>query len=182
MKISIITVCFNAAETLADTLDSVASQNYPDIEHIVIDGDSSDGTRALLESGRGRVALWKSEPDRGIYDAMNKGLVLASGEVIGFLNADDVYFSDDVLQQVAAVFEDSTVDACYADLVYVDAINIQRVVRYWRSGSFKPGMFKRGWMPAHPTFFVRKAVYEKCGGVGPGHRLAGGFFFSLPLL
>lgn len=163
MKISIITVCFNAADTLGETLDSVADQTYQDIEHIVIDGRSTDGTVAVLKAKGRRVAVWRSEPDRGIYDAMNKGILLATGDVVGMLNADDIYADETVLEQVAAIFSDPAVDACYADLVYVSADDTTRVRRYWRSCSYREGLFERGWMPAHPTFFVRRRVYEEHG-------------------
>lgn len=109
------------------------------------------------------VARYKSEPDKGIYDAMNKGLQMTSGDVIGLLNADDFYADETVLSQVADVFKDPSVDACYADLVYVDQLDTSRIVRYWKSQDFKPGLFRKGWMPAHPTFFVRRSVYEKYG-------------------
>ncbi len=178
LKISIITVCFNGAKTLQDAISSVARQQYENKEHLIVDGGSSDETISILKKNK-TVSQWISEPDQGIYDAMNKGLALATGEVIGFLNADDIYSSDDVLQQVAAVFEDSTIDGCYADLVYVDAINTQKIIRYWKSRSFKPGMFKRGWMPPHPTFFVRKSVYEKYGRFDLDYKLAADFELTM---
>lgn len=164
MKISIITVCYNAAGTLVDTLDSVAAQTYADIEHVVVDGGSTDGTVELVKNHGQRVSNWVSEPDRGIYDAMNKGVAMATGDVVGILNADDVYADDAVLTQVADVFADPAIDACYADLVYVDQCDSSKIVRYWKSQAYEDGLFERGWMPAHPTFFVRKAVYEKFGG------------------
>ena len=163
MKISIITVCYNAADTIGETLDSVADQTYQDIEHIVIDGGSTDGTGAVLKAKGRRVAIWRSEPDRGIYDAMNKGIMLATGDVVGMLNADDIYADETVLEQVAVIFSDPAVDACYADLVYVSADDPTKVRRYWRSCSYREGLFERGWMPAHPTFFVRRRVYEEHG-------------------
>jgi glycosyltransferase involved in cell wall biosynthesis len=163
MKISIITVCYNSAETITDTIASVASQQYSNREHIIVDGASRDGTMEIVKHAPS-VARYVSEPDRGIYDAMNKGLKLATGDVIGLLNADDFYADDTILSQVAEVFKDPDVQACYADLVYVDQRNTSRVIRYWKSRDFKPGLFKRGWMPAHPTFFVRKSVYEQLGG------------------
>ena len=163
MKISIITVCYNAADTIGETLDSVADQTYQDIEHIVIDGGSTDGTGAVLKAKGRRVAIWRSEPDRGIYDAMNKGILLATGDVVGMLNADDIYADETVLEQVAVIFSDPAVDACYADLVYVSADDPTKVRRYWRSCSYREGLFERGWMPAHPTFFVRRRVYEEHG-------------------
>src|SRR5688572_15897310 len=174
LKISIITVCFNSAKTLPDAISSVGSQQYKNKEYLVIDGGSSDETVSILKKNK-TITRWVSESDRGIYDAMNKGLALTTGDVVGFLNADDVYSGDDILQQVARALEDPAIDACYADLVYVDTTNTQKVIRYWRSGDFKPGMFKRGWMPAHPTFFVRKSVYEKYGVFDLDYKLAADF-------
>ena len=164
MKISVITVCFNAEATIADTLESVASQEYQDIEHIVVDGKSKDGTVDIIRKNGRRLAAWISEPDQGIYDAMNKGIAMATGDVVGILNADDVYADDSVLTQVAQAFTDPSIDACYADLIYVDQLNLSKIVRYWKSKPYQMGLFERGWMPAHPTFFVRRSVYEKLGG------------------
>ena len=162
MKISIITVCFNSASTIEETILSVAAQKYADKEHLVIDGASTDGTVEILHR-HSSIAHWVSEADRGIYDAMNKGVAMASGEIVGTLNADDVYADDTVLSQVAEVFADPAVEACYADLVYVDKHHPDKVVRYWKSCPYKAGLFERGWMPAHPTFFVRRGVYEQFG-------------------
>jgi len=164
MKISIITVCYNAAGTIGDTLDSVAAQDHADIEHIVVDGGSTDSTMEIVRSKARRVSAWLSEPDRGIYDAMNKGIAMTTGEIVGTLNADDVYADDTVLSQVADVFADPAVDACYADLVYVEQHDPTKIIRYWKSRSYQDGLFERGWMPAHPTFFVRRKVYEQLGG------------------
>ena len=162
MKISIITVCFNSAKTITDTIQSVANQDYTDIEHIIVDGGSTDGTVEII-SKASNVAHFISEPDDGIYDAMNKGIALAKGDVVGILNADDFYTSNHVLSKIATVFENPSIDACYADLVYVDQNNTDQVVRYWKSSPFKQGLFLKGWMPPHPTFFCRKSVYEKYG-------------------
>ncbi|MGZ0080373.1 glycosyltransferase family 2 protein [Methylomonas sp. YC3] len=161
--ISIITVCFNSVSTVEDTILSVANQKYPDKEHIIIDGASTDGTMDVVTRYKDLLRA-VSEPDRGIYDAMNKGIAMASGEIIGILNADDFYADDTVLDQVANVFSDATVDACYADLLYVEQKNTNRVMRYWQSKPFQHGLFEKGWMPAHPTFFVRRKIYEQYGG------------------
>lgn len=182
MKISIITAVFNAAETIEDTLLSVATQTYPEIEHIVIDGFSTDSTTAIIKRHQSKLAHVVSEPDRGVYDAMNKGLALASGDVVGFLNADDVYIDTEVLAKVAVAMADPLVDACYADLIYVDRERTELVVRYWTSREYVPGLFKRGWMPAHPTFFVRKAVYQRFGGFDLRYRLQADFDLALRLL
>ena len=164
MKISIITVVYNSAATIEDTIMSVASQTYQDVEHIVVDGASTDGTLSVIHRHMDKIKRFISEPDKGIYDAMNKGIRLAGGDVIGFLNADDIYADNSVLEKVAGVFDDSAVDACYADLVYVSKDDLNKVIRYWKSREYQEGLFRKGWMPAHPTFFVRKAVYDKYGG------------------
>ncbi len=163
MKITIITVCYNSAETIGQTIASIASQNYSNKEHIIVDGASKDQTVEIIKQAAS-VSRYISEPDKGIYDAMNKGLKMANGEIIGLLNADDFYADDDILTQVAETFEDPTVQACYADLVYVDKDDTSRILRYWKSMPFRAGLFKHGWMPAHPTFFVRREVYEQLGG------------------
>ena len=164
MKITVITTVFNAVATIEDTIQSVVKQNHPDIEHIVIDGESTDGTLGIVNKYRACIAKVVSEPDTGIYDGMNKGLRLATGDIIGFLNADDVYAHGGVLERVAEVMSTPEVDACYADLVYVDSNDPRRIIRYWKSQSYEDGLFQKGWMPAHPTFFVRRRVYERHGG------------------
>ena len=153
MKISVITVAYNSGKTISDTLRSVAEQRYPDVEYIVIDGGSTDDTRAKVQQFGGTVSRFVCEPDRGIYDAMNKGLRLASGDFVGFLNADDMFAGPDTLARMARAMADS--DIVYGDLVYVDAVDTGRVVRHWRSGRFHPGRLPYGWMPPHPTFYVR---------------------------
>ena len=162
MKISVITVSYNSGKTIADTLDAVAMQTHTDIEHLVIDGDSKDSTLEIVRRHENPQIRLISEPDKGIYDAMNKGLTLASGEVVGFLNSDDFYADAASLSKIANAFQDPAVDACYADLVYVTQDN-SRVVRYWKSKPFTPGDFAKGWCPAHPTFYVRKSVIERLG-------------------
>ena len=161
--ITIITVVFNGAETLPNTIESILNQNYDNIEHIVVDGGSSDATANILRQYDHVIDHWLSEKDSGIYDAMNKGIALATGEIIGTLNADDFYADNTVLTQVATIFSDPTVDACFADLIYVDKFNLDKIVRYWKSNPFQSGLFNRGWMPAHPTFFVRRRIYEQYG-------------------
>jgi glycosyltransferase len=161
-SISIITATFNAETTLCDCIQSVSEQSV-DVEHIIIDGASTDGTLKTVEHYSNSLAKVVSEPDEGIYDAMNKGLKLATGDVIGILNADDFYASSDVLKKVANAFSEPDVDACYGDLVYVDSKDTNKVTRYWHSGNFNLRKFYLGWMPPHPTFFVRRSVYEKQG-------------------
>ena len=162
MKFSIITVSYNAASTIGDTLKSIADQSYNSIEHIIIDGASSDNTAEIVANFP-HVALYVSEKDKGIYHAMNKGIELATGDVIGILNADDVYSHHDVLHNVSELFKDSSVDAVYADLYFVDSADTRKVKRKWRSGSYKVNDFYWGWMPPHPTFFVRRSVYLNLG-------------------
>jgi len=163
MKVSIITVVFNAEHTIGDALKSVASQNYPDIEHIVVDGASSDGSLSVIKANSSRVATLISEPDSGIYEAMNKGLRLATGDVIGLLNADDVMQDETVISQVVEAHRDQCLDACYADLVYVKANDLTKVTRYWRSEDYHQGLCFNGWMPAHPTLYLKRRVYENVG-------------------
>jgi len=162
LKISIITVSHNAASTIGDTLTSIADQSHESIEHIIIDGSSSDHTSEIV-SRFPHVSRYVSEKDKGIYHAMNKGIEMASGDVVGILNADDLYSHRNVLHNVAELFNDSSVDAVYADLNFVDSIDTHKVERKWRSGRYKISDFYWGWMPPHPTFFVRRNVYLEFG-------------------
>ena len=175
MKISVITVCFNSAETIADTLKSIVIQTHGEIEQIVIDGGSSDSTLTLVRAQALPGAIVISEPDNGIYDAMNKGIALATGDVIGFINADDFYPTPDVLALVASAFESSGADCCYGDLCYVQQDDVSKTVRYWRSAPFSPGLFERGWCPPHPTFFVRREVCVRLGGFDLSFNIAADF-------
>jgi glycosyltransferase involved in cell wall biosynthesis len=172
MKITIITVAFNAAETIADTLRSVSEQTHEDIEHILIDGASKDATMSVVREQGAHLAKCISEPDQGIYDAMNKGIVLATGDIIGLLNADDFYASSDALKTIASAFSDPNVDACYGDLLYVRKTSPSSIVRYWRSSNYESGLFRKGWCPPHPTFFVRRKIYERYGGFNLNYKIA----------
>lgn len=163
MKISIITVVRNNKNTIKDAIESVIGQTYNKIEYIVIDGSSTDGTLDIIQSYRDKINTFISEPDSGIYDAMNKGIKLATGDVIGFLNSDDFYPTNNVINRVMEEFQRKQVDSIYGDLVYIDSKNINKIVRYWKAKAYKPGFFKKGWHPPHPTFFVKKEVYEKYG-------------------
>lgn len=163
MKISIITVCYNAEKTIEDTIKSVLEQNYDDIEYIIIDGASTDKTLEIINPYRDRISYFISEPDKGIYDAMNKGIAAATGHIIGILNSDDFYVDNTVISTVAATFRQQKVDCIFADLVFVRPENVNRTVRYYSSKHFHPEKFAYGWMPAHPTFFVKKMCYEKYG-------------------
>lgn len=164
-RFTIITATYNAARTLRETLASVASQSIT-VEHLLIDGGSTDDTLAIARRYGKHLAKVVSEPDQGMYDAMNKGIAMASGEVVGMLNADDRYAGPDVLEKVAGVFADPDVEACYGDLVYFrdGKDGKKRIVRYWKAGQYHSRRFYWGWMPPHPTFFVRRSVYERFGG------------------
>jgi len=163
MRISIVTAVFNNADTIGATLESVRAQSHRDIEHIVIDGGSTDGTLEVLERYRNDIAVLISEPDRGIYHAMNKGLEQATGDIVGTLNGDDMFARGDALDMIAAQFKDPEIDATYGNLVYVDRDDTSKIIRYWQSRDYEPGLFERGWIPAHPTFYVRRSVYEQHG-------------------
>jgi glycosyltransferase involved in cell wall biosynthesis len=182
MKISIITATMNSADTLDDCLTSVAQQSYPASEHIVIDGSSSDGTLAVLKRHHAKIAALVSEPDRGIYDALNKGLARATGEVVGFLHADDVYADTEVLARIAAAFADPQVDAVYGDLVYVAKEDTNRVVRHWRAGAYRRERLAWGWMPPHPTLYMRRSAYARYGGFDLRYRIAADYDFMLRVL
>jgi glycosyltransferase involved in cell wall biosynthesis len=181
IRISVITVSYNSAKTISDTLDAVAMQTHADVEHLVIDGASKDGTVEIVYGHANPQIRLISEPDTGIYEAMNKGFSQATGEVVGFLNSDDFYVDDAVLTKVSNAFQDPTVDACYADLVYVTREN-NRVVRFWKSKPFRKGDFAKGWCPAHPTFFVRKSVIERLGFFDQSYKLAADVEFMMRYL
>jgi glycosyltransferase len=179
MKVSIITPTFNSAKTIRDTLESLKCQEYIDVEHLVIDGLSTDETLDIVNEYSNVKTRVVSEEDRGIFDAMNKGIQLATGEIIGILNSDDVYIDGKVLQDVVDVFKDETVDACYADLQYVDKANLNKPVRHWKSGKFNKSSFLYGWMPPHPTLFLRRHVYEKVGYFNLAFRISADYEFML---
>lgn len=163
MKISIITVTYNSGATLEQTILSVLEQTYPNIEYILIDGLSTDNTVAIIDKYRSRISTVISEKDKGLYDAINKGISKASGEAIGLLHSDDFYTSSQVIEKYVALFSKENADAIYSDLYYVDKDNTDKIVRRWKSGYYHPGAFINGWMPPHPTFFVRKKIYERLG-------------------
>ncbi len=163
MKISIITVSYNSSDTIEKTLRSVAEQCYPDIEHIIIDGSSTDATLDIIEKHRSRIEKVISEPDEGIYYAMNKGIENSTGDVIAFLNSDDFYKDETVISKVAERFQNKDIDAVYGDLVYVSPKDEDKIIRYWKAGNYKPGAFLKGWLPPHPTFICRKEIFQKYG-------------------
>lgn len=166
MKISIITVCFNSEKYIATAIKSVLSQTCSDVEYIVVDGGSHDATVDIIKEYEpqfdGRMQ-WISEPDNGLYDAMNKGIRMATGEVIGILNSDDFYNHTDCLEKVAQVFDNDNIASCFADVRFVSSENLNRTVRYYSSAKFNPKKFRFGFMPAHPSFFVRKKYFDKIG-------------------
>ena len=181
MKISIITTTFNSDKTLQDTFDSIQSQEYKDIEIIVIDGGSNDGTLERIKENS-FVSNYVSEPDEGIYDALNKGVNLANGVIIGFLHSDDIFNNSDVISTIASKFSDTTVDGVYGDLLYVNKNDTTKIVRNWKSCNFKVSLLKRGWMPAHPTLFLRKEVYKKHGMFDLSYSIASDYDFMLRIL
>jgi len=163
VKISIITVCLNSKITIRETIESVLRQNHKPTEFIIIDGGSVDETLKIIAEYEDSIDLLVSEPDGGIYDAMNKGIARATGEIVGILNSDDLFASNTVLSRVVREFEAMEVDAVFGDLVYVDDADTTKVVRNWESSAFIPAAFSRGWHPPHPTFYARKKVYDDFG-------------------
>lgn len=182
MKISVITATYNCGKTLRTTLESIAAQTYPDIEHLVMDGGSSDDTLDIVHGWTAHPLSLESGRDKGIYDALNKGINKASGEIVGFLHADDVLQDESVLKRIAHAFEDPKVQVVYGDLVYVDQEDLGRVVRTWRSGEFEPRKLRHGWMPPHPTFYARRSLYEHRGGFDLRYRIAADYDCMLRLL
>lgn len=181
VKISLVTATWNCAGTVADCLASVAGQSYAHREHVVIDGASGDDTLRVLQAHREQLAVLLSEPDHGIYHALNKGIARASGDVVGFLHADDVFACPDVLTQVAAAFENPAVCAVYGDLQYVRKDDISQVVRHWTSSPFSRRQLEWGWMPPHPTLYVRREWYARIGGFDTRYRIAADYLSILQL-
>ena len=182
IKFSVITAVFNNRETIAAALDSVFVQADADYELVVIDGGSTDGTLEVLNCYTDRIAVLVSEPDRGIYDALNKGIQRSSGEVVGLLHSDDLLANASVLSRLANIFADPSVDAVYGDLIYVSKGNPDQVVRYWRAGNFSRSLLDWGWMPPHPTLYVRRSVYRQIGLFDTTFRIAADYDFILRLL
>lgn len=164
MKISIITITYNSQHTVEDTIRSVVAQKYDDIEYIIIDGLSKDKTIEIVNKFKPHISKIISEKDAGLYDALNKGIKHATGDVIGMLHSDDIYADDNVISKVAEKFKsDAQLEAVYADLVFVNRDDTGKIMRTWKSGAYREGAFEKGWMPPHPTFFVKKSCYEKLG-------------------
>jgi len=182
MKISIITVCLNSVATIEEALQSVLSQDYPNIEYVVVDGASTDGTLDIIDKYRDKIGASISEPDEGIYDAMNKGIALATGDVIGILNSDDFYASKSIISQVARELENDDIDAVYGDVAIVRSRNKEKIVRYYSSKAFRPEGFAYGYMPAHPTFFTYKKFYQSQGGFKTDYHIAADYELLIRLL
>lgn len=164
MKVSIITATYNSEKTILDTLKSLNSQTYTDIEHIVIDGGSSDKTLEIVKSNSQYLSYLSSEKDNGIYDALNKGIEKATGDVIGFLHSDDLFKYPDVIKDIVETFDKYETEAVYSDLQYVSKDNIENIVRLWKSGDYCNSLLKKGWMPPHPTFYMKRECYQKMKG------------------
>ena len=181
MRISIITCSYNAVNTIEETIKSVLSQKYINIEYIIIDGLSDDGTSGIIKKYSNKIYKLVSEKDSGIYNAMNKGIRLSGGDIIGFLNADDVYFDEFTINKVVKIFEGKKSDSVYGDLIYVSKDN-KKIKRYWKSGDFNRDNFKRGWMPPHPAFFVKRNIYERYGGFNEDYQISADYELMVRLL
>jgi glycosyltransferase len=174
MKISIITICYNNAKEMKSAIDSILGQTYAEIEYIIVDGGSTDGTQELVRSYGSRVSQFISEPDKGLYDALNKGFRLATGDFVGLMHSDDLFGHSQVIENVVNQLRESKADALYADLQYVDKDDTNIIKRHWTSGNYDKKKLKKGWMPPHPTLYLRKEIYEKV-------KLANGEYFDTSL-
>jgi len=180
--ITIITAVRNNKEFIEDAIKSVLSQSYPNLEYIVIDGNSTDGTLAIIKKYADKISKWISEPDNGLFDALNKGISMSSGDVIGFLHSDDLFADDRVMEKIAEKFTSPNINVVYSDLVYVKRFNVKNIVRYWKAGKFYEKSLKFGWMPPHPTLFARKSLYEKTGLFNISLKIASDYDMVLRLL
>jgi glycosyltransferase involved in cell wall biosynthesis len=180
-SISIITATYNSQATIADTLESIHSQKYTNFSHIIIDGLSTDNTIKIINSFDTNKLSLSIGPDNGIYDAMNKGLKSSTGDIIGFLNSDDMYADENTLCKIAAVFENPSIEACYGDLVYVNQDN-SKILRYWKSGTYKHYKFSQGWCPPHPTFYIRRSLLERCELFDLNYKLAADAEYMMRIL
>jgi glycosyltransferase len=181
MKVSIIVSVFNNKSTVADAINSIISQDYDDIECIVVDAGSTDGTIEVVKGFGSGINTFISEPDKGIYDGLNKGVSLATGDIIAFLHSDDVYENETVISNIVAIF-DNEIQGVYGDLVYTDKIDISKVFRYWKSCDFSPSLLSKGWMPPHPTLFLRREIYQKYDAFDTSFKIAGDYDFMLRIL
>jgi len=181
MKVSIIVSVLNNKSTIASAINSIISQDYDDIECIIIDAGSTDGTIDIIKGFSDRIDAFISEPDKGIYDGLNKGVSLATGNVIAFLHSDDVYANETVISDIVNCFDNGT-QGVYGDLVYTDKADVNKVFRYWKSCDFSPSLLSKGWMPPHPTLFLRREVYQKYGDFDTSFKIAGDYDFMLRIL
>lgn len=182
MKISIITVCYNSEKHIKTAIESVINQTYNNIEYIVVDGASKDKTVDIVKSYGDKITKFVSEPDKGIYDAMNKGFQMATGDYLAVINSDDFYMSNNAIESVVNELNKKQTESLFADLIYVEENNTDKQVRYWKSNEFVKGSFKKGWHPAHPTFFVKNEVYKKYGYFDLSFKLAADFELMLRFL
>ena len=179
MKVSVITICFNAEDTIEDTIKSVLSQNYNKLEYIIKDGGSNDNTLKIIDQYKDKITKIISCKDEGLYDALNQAITSATGDVIGFIHADDVFYDESVISTIAKAFDQKDVHAVYGDLQYVYKNDTSKVYRNWKALSYKEGMFLKGWMPPHPTFYVRREVYNKFGLYNTTFKSAGDYELML---
>ncbi len=175
LKVSIITVSYNSIRTISETINSVLAQSYPDIEYIIIDGLSTDGTIELVNSFDGRVSKFLAEPDNGIYDAINKGIRLSTGNIVGILNSDDVFYDNSIIEKIVEAFKENDIDAVFGDALFVNRVKTSKIVRYYSSKSFSSDKFKYGHMPAHPSFYVKRELFEKLGYYKVDYKIAADF-------
>tara|TARA_R110001592_G_scaffold255666_5_gene519416 strand:- start:1876 stop:2628 length:753 start_codon:yes stop_codon:yes gene_type:complete len=183
VKISIITVCYNSEKTIRDTIESVLSQTYKNIEYIIVDGSSKDDTLTIINEYKDNISLIISEPDQGIYDAMNKGVALATGDIIGILNSDDFYETQNAIEGVVEHFKANVgAEVVFGDVVFVDPNNLNKVVRYYSSKKFKAAKLRFGWMPPHPATFIMKSVYDKYGLYKLGYKISADYEMFVRLL
>lgn len=175
MKVSIITVTYNSAATLPDTIQSIKEQDYLDLEYIIIDGGSEDRTLDIIKNNSGVISKWISEPDEGLYDAMNKGIKMATGDIVGIINSDDFYHRSDSISKIVEAIQLSGKDSVYADVEFVDPSNLEKTVRYYSSKRFTLNKFKKGIMPAHPTFFTYRENFKKYGYYKTNYKITADF-------
>lgn len=181
MKITLITATYNSYPNIQDTVKCIREQTYENIEFIVIDGKSEDQTINVVKESSA-VSQYISEPDKGIYDALNKGIKMATGDVIGFVHSDDLLASPDIIEKISNLFEEEDIDGVYGDLLYVDKEDTNKIIRYWKSKAYKPDLLRKGWMPAHPTLFLKKDVYKKHGCFNLNYKIAADYDFMLRVL
>jgi glycosyltransferase len=181
MRVSVIVSVFNSKDTIYDAINSIVLQDYDNIECVVVDAGSIDGTINIIKSFGNRISIFVSEPDNGIYDGLNKGISLATGDVMAFLHSDDVYTNKTVISDIVNCFDNNT-QGVYGDLVYTDKVDVNKVFRYWKSCDFLPSLLSKGWMPPHPTLFLRREVYQKYGAFDTSFKIAGDYDFMLRIL